>query len=156
MKHGKPLCVYRFLDTGTASVGTAEIFNDKGKNVIPGVYMIERPWKKNALGISCIPEGHYSLFQRKSGKYFTAYSKRWNHKYVWQIVDEEVSPRSAILIHSVSDSKQLRGCLAPCTSFTVRKDGVISANGTSRDAYVKLFEAMKKYKTQDLLIENKL
>ena len=150
------LFLSRILDTGKATVSTLYLPDGKGKNLVKGIYAIEQEWNDNKLGNSCIPSGIYPLFKRKSGKYFTAYNKRWQHPFVFQVEDEAVKPRSAILIHAVSNSEQLQGCIAPALSFSVKEDGTISTNGTGRTAYTKLFDILKRKGVQAISIEDTL
>lgn len=62
---------------------------------------IERPWKKNAHEVSCIPEGTYKLAP--------------HHTEHWPDVIEllDVPGRTGILIHPANLASELRGCIAP-------------------------------------------
>ena len=69
-------------------------------------YTIELPWRENRKGLSCIPEGCYSLEARYS-------PQLGNHLHV-----ENVPGRSWILIHPANDAhKQLKGCIAPVSEL---------------------------------------
>lgn len=85
-------------------------------------HSIELPWRDNAVGQSCIPEGRYELMKRVSRKYK-------EHLYV-----RKVPGRTYILIHPANDAlKELRGCIAPVT--TLAGDGI---GWSSRKANDKL------------------
>ena len=85
-------------------------------------HSIELPWRENAVGKSCIPEGRYELVKRISRKYK-------EHLYV-----RNVPGRTYILIHPANDAqKELRGCIAPVT--TLAGDGI---GWSSRKANNKL------------------
>ena len=87
---------------------------------------IELPWLKNAIGASCIPNGRYELHVRHS------------EHLGYHLILDNVPERSLILIHPANDAlKELRGCIAPVTSF----NGVGNGN-SSRAAMTKLMEAV--------------
>lgn len=147
------LTIERFLDTELATVGRLRIYNSSGVDRLNGeMYCVEQEWRNNEVGNSCIPRGLYFLNKRKDGRYFRAYNKRWEHPHVYEVGD--VPNRSAILIHASSNSEELRGCISPCISFVVRKDGVITTAGTGRDSYTKLFDALVKFKVDSLRVED--
>lgn len=83
---------YNALGTnGSIFIGADFIFNT-----------IELPWKENQKSISCIPEGRYKI------------EKRYNAKFKWHFILNDVLNRSYILIHPANDAlKELRGCIAP-------------------------------------------
>ena len=147
----KPLIVERILDTGRATLSRLILPNSCGDNQLRGFYGIELNWDDNKIGNSCIPEGTYPLCHRTTGRYATTYKKRWNHPWVCELVGTE--PRTAILIHAVGTSEQLKGCIAPATSISIKND-IISANGTGRDSYCALFYFLKKNKTDTIIIED--
>ncbi len=67
-------------------------------------HSIELPWRDNAVGESCIPEGRYELVKRFSRRYKA-------HLYV-----RNVPGRSFILLHPANNAaRELRGCIAPVT-----------------------------------------
>ena len=70
-------------------------------------YSIELPWKNNAAGISCIPEGSYAAIKRYSPKF-----KR--HLHLTDVPDREM-----ILVHPANNALlELKGCIAPVTALT--------------------------------------
>lgn len=76
---------------------------------------IELPWKNNSTGISCIPEGRYSLIRR--------YSPRLKD----HLLLEDVPDRQYILIHPANNALlQLKGCIAPVSLITGIGQGVQS------------------------------
>ena len=148
----KVLYCERILDTGKATLSKFYLMNAKGKNVLEGFYGVEQEWNNNVLGNSCIPLGTYPLFKRKSGKYYSSYNKRWNHPFVYQIEDEAVAPRSAILIHGVGNSEQLRGCIAPTRQVKIDSKGVLSTCGCGRSSYEEFFQILKNHGVSEIVI----
>ena len=81
-------------------------FNDDGtygvliENRIPlNFRTLERPWKDNAKGLSCIPEGRYLVKREVTPK----------HGLTWQVCD--VPGRDMILIHPGNTEKDVEGCI---------------------------------------------
>lgn len=86
-------------------------------------YTIELPWKQNAKGVSCIPEGKYLL------------KKRYSAKYKHHLLVEGVPQRSLILLHPANYAMQeLQGCIAPVSKISGSGVGL-----QSRKACQKLF-----------------
>src|SRR5512138_3060985 len=82
---------------------------------------IELPWKDNAHGISCIPEGEYEIRKR--------YSKKFGHHYILM----KVPNRELILIHPANNAvKELRGCIAPVSFLTGEGEGASSRMALNR------------------------
>ena len=81
-----------------------------GEIYVDGVFIchsIELPWKDNKRGISCIPEGSYTLLTR------------YSQQFGWHLWVMDVPGRSMILIHPANDAaKELRGCIAPVSKVT--------------------------------------
>lgn len=103
-----------YLDAGT----NGEIFINE--ELI--CYSIELPWKNNAVGISCIPEGSYRA------------KKRWSPKFKWHLHLTDVPNREMILVHPANNALlELRGCMAPVTVLTGAGEG-----SSSRLAFGKL------------------
>lgn len=99
------------------------------------VLTIELPWKENQKQISCIPEGTYNM------------RRRFSSKFLWHWVIENVPNRNCILIHPANDAlKELKGCIAPVTSFTS-----IGKGSESKKAMSKLLEVFNKYKVNGQL-----
>lgn len=89
---------------------------------------IELPWKRNAQGLSCIPEGRYRLTLR----YSTTHGKH--------LLVNGVPQRSFILFHPFNNAqKESRGCIAPVTLTTGPGMGL-----QSKPAMRKLLEAVDK------------
>jgi hypothetical protein len=74
---------------------------------LPFCYTIELPWRDNAAGISCIPEGNYLL------------AKRFSLRFQWHLQVLAVPDRNLILLHPANEAlAELKGCIAPVTSLT--------------------------------------
>ena len=67
------------------------------------IMFLERPWRDNEIGVSCIPEGTYIIDRDHTGKH------QW-----YKFRNEETEPRTFIEIHPANKVTQLEGCLAPC------------------------------------------
>jgi hypothetical protein len=76
------------------------------KEGIPICVTCEDPWNDNKTGISCIPEGAYSVMPHSGPKY----------KDVWIL--REVPGREAILIHNGNSIADTRGCILVGKSFS--------------------------------------
>lgn len=64
-------------------------------------FTIEREWSNNKVGVSCIPQGKYSVVK--------TYSPRFK-KDLYLI--ENVPNRSGIRLHPANYARQLNGCIA--------------------------------------------
>ena len=74
-----------------------------GELYVPGLpkyFTIEKPWRGNALNVSCIPEGMYTCLPFSGNRF----------KDVWQLKD--VPSRTYILIHTGNTSDHVQGCIA--------------------------------------------
>ena len=99
---------------------------------------IELPWRNNLRGISCIPEGSYTISKRRSRKY-------GSHLWI-----RNVPGRELILIHPANNAlKELRGCIAPVSEITGPGMGI-----SSRKAMRKLLELVQKEKEIHLIIRS--
>jgi hypothetical protein len=115
------LTLNRIISTAKGTNGYLEeqIKPNLGKEICK---TIELPWLDNQTGKSCVPAGTYELKQRHSLQF-------GDH-----LILENVPSRSLILMHPANDAlKELRGCIAPVTSF----NGVGNGN-SSRAALAKV------------------
>ena len=83
---------------------------------------IERPWKDNANGISCIPVGEYEIKLTLSNRF---------KKHLYQVMD--VPGRSGIRIHVANWAKELEGCIALGIS---RTPGMVVASKIAVDRFM--------------------
>ena len=88
------------------------------------LWTVERPWQDNEPGVSCIPEGEYSLEPHNSKA----------HPNTWALVGDTVShyadpnkPRSAILIHVGNTMADVIGCIAVGTGLNEHAWGITSS-----------------------------
>jgi hypothetical protein len=94
---------------------------------------LELPWKNNARGVSCIPEGFYPCARVQSPKF----------KEVFEI--QNVPGRSAILIHAGNFTSEIQGCvLLGTTWLDINKDGRRDVTNST----TALFRFMEKMKGQ--------
>ena len=79
-------------------------------------YTVERPWLDNAVNVSCVPDGVYTMERHDSPKFGPD---------VWEL--QNVPERSYILIHAGNTSKDVTGCIALGEGLRVGGDGVTSS-----------------------------
>jgi len=84
--------------------GTYGVLLDHKKQ--PICCTVERPWMSNLPNISCIPSGIYSTHTRLRGS---------TNQLVYEL--DDVPGRTYIQIHVANKPSQLKGCIAPVTSF---------------------------------------
>jgi len=65
------------------------------------LHTLEPPWRGNARGLSCIPEGEYRAEMRKSPR------------YGWRYWLQDTEPRTWVLIHPGNLGSHTRGCILP-------------------------------------------
>lgn len=109
-----------------------------GAFYIHGVYVVdslELPWKDNAKGISCIPEGIYELV--------LSYSPRFG-RMLYEV--KNVPGRRGIRIHSANYTSQLHGCIAP--GIRVEHHTAIK----SREAYGRLARIIQSHQIDTLTV----
>lgn len=97
----------RYFSHGTYST----LHREDGSQVC---VMVERAWKNNAQGESCIMEGTYTMYPHKSPKFGECYALEAKALGVTRYGP---SLRSHILIHKANYPSQLQGCLAPGVDF---------------------------------------
>lgn len=98
----------------------------------PFCVAIELPWRDNQRGVSCIPAGDYTIYTRHTSPGFG--------KNVWLVMD--VPGRSDILWHAANRAAELKGCIAPGTTFGALKGEF--AVMQSRDALNRLRNRTKR------------
>ncbi len=95
-----------------------------GRMLLDGqtLYSIEQPWRDNAEGISCVPEGTYALIPYQSPK----------HGATWYLQNHDLGVgaagehRSYCELHSANWARQLEGCIALGTGGIPMYDPVTS------------------------------
>lgn len=118
----------RQRDTGKETVGTLFIFKDDLS--FWSCKTLERPWKANQIGISCIPKGQYKVKMTYSPKF---------DKMTYEL--QQVPNRSAIRIHSGNYFTDIEGCILLGDAFKdINKDGEIDVLNSILT--VKKFEEM--------------
>lgn len=122
-----------------------------GKMYIDGEFIchtIERPWKGNIQGESCIPEGKYKLQLRFSPMVKKSSGGKYDEGY--EITN--VTGRTYIMLHPANFASELRGCCA-----TGESRGVINgipAVLNSRKAFDKLMNKLEERNEWEILITN--
>lgn len=92
---------------------------------------VEREWKGNMPGVSCVPAGRYTLEEHDSD----------SHPDVWALVNHDLgvyhyadpeAKRTAILIHIANRASELEGCIAPGLKFgTLGPDFAVHSSGAA-------------------------
>jgi hypothetical protein len=114
------IVLLRLPSTPTATFGVL-VQDDK-----PICLTLELPWRDNQHDVSCIPAGDYPL--------------TWDlFNNVEHLLVGGVPNRSGIFIHAANKPSELRGCIAPGTSFLPAGVGI----GQSRDALLLLHNALR-------------
>lgn len=94
-------------------------------------YTVEKPWKGNAVEVSCIPEGSYSLGLRYSP--LVERLTKQNYDEAWEVQD--VDGRTHILIHQGNWPNDFKGCIGLGLEYSVMNDRMgIYRNGVTRSA----------------------
>lgn len=82
---------------------------DLGDHIL---YTVEQDWENNRRGVSCIPDGIYTLEPHNSPKHPHVVALV-NHALGVYHFEDPQAKRSNILIHSANRAAQLRGCISP-------------------------------------------
>lgn len=102
------------LITFSTSQGTfGKWYDNHGKLIC---HTVEKAWRDNQPGISCIPAGLYDLKPTKSPKFGNTYC------LVNEDLDVSLSgdtKRTHILIHVANKPSELLGCIAPVSEFCI-------------------------------------
>lgn len=109
---------------------------------------LERAWKKNKRGESCIPPGIYPLEYKEYGRFYDIYSDRWQHKFVVKIC--KVKNRSEILLHTGNKPEHSRGCVLVGTEEYPKTNDAIPK---SWKAYQEFYRQMAKHRPQYIIVE---
>lgn len=127
------LTLVRDLDDGTATLGLLTAANFT-------CHTIERPWKDNAKGVSCVPVGTYTLQRHDSEA----------HHDTWALVNRDLGvlhypdaslpdARTACLIHPANWAYELRGCIAPGMTRVHTEQWMVTR---SREAFNALMDLL--------------
>lgn len=122
--------ITRISDDSTETLGKLHVLNENDVTVF-SCSTLERPYKNNEHGISCIPKGLYTVI--KTGVSHIPYP---------HFAIQTVPNRDGICIHACNYVGELEGCIAVGTAILdINKDGENDLSG-SKDAFDKLFELM--------------
>lgn len=94
-------------------------------------FTCERPWKGNARGESCIPEGVYDLRHRRSP--VVERTSAGAYQAGWEVAD--VPDRAYIMIHPANWPNEVEGCIAVGREYLIMRgrNGVSHSRDTFRD-----------------------
>lgn len=122
--------VTRISDDTIETLGKLIVLNDQDANIF-SCETLERPYKDNQHGISCIPKGVYTVV--KVGASHIPYP---------HFAIQNVPNRDGICIHIVNFVTGLEGCIGVGVSIAdINKDGEMDLSG-SKIAFDKLFSLM--------------
>lgn len=137
------ITIYRDFQDHNQSLGVCRVSID-GVNVFKS-QCIERGWRNNERGVSCIPEGEY--------KVVLEYSPRFK-KYLWEIYG--VPDRSECKFHAVNFARDLNGCVGLGESRRdIDKDGYFDVTN-SKDTMIEFHKSLKGYEEAILIVKNRL
>lgn len=106
----------------------------------PCAVTLERPWRDNRKGESCIPPGDYTCVRVHSPKFGPA----------WMVQD--VPGRSEILFHAGNTFVDSHGCILVAERYVVWQDGS-AAISDSRTGMAELMDLTRDLVSFDLRIE---
>lgn len=78
-------------------------------------FTVERPWKANAVGESCIPEGTYRLHHRQSP--VIDRTTGGDYRAGWEVAD--VPDRTYIMVHPANWPDDVEGCIGVGDDYRV-------------------------------------
>ena len=96
----------------------------------PVFYNLELPYKSNACNISCIPAGIYP------------FEKRNDYRLGKTIRILNVPNRTGILVHVGNYLKDTEGCILPCQSKRINKEGTQFVGIESKRCIDELWETL--------------
>lgn len=107
-----------------------------------GLWTIERPWKDNQTGVSCIPEGRYELTWHEP----TGVSLPDGWTGTWALINQNLSVsymprpnmRSYILLHVANYVDDIEGCIGWGDNHIIHDDRLMVTN--SRDATAEMMD----------------
>lgn len=138
--------INRFKVTDDYSLGHCYIKYGKGDAVYVGA-SIERGWRHNQKGVSCVPEGTYPLKYEESPRF---------RKKLWELYD--VPGRSECKFHAANYWYQLNGCIALGNKhLDINSDGdpdVTSSKNTMAYFHSLLDEYTDKEGVVEVVINN--
>ena len=122
-----------------------------GKFFIDGEFFchtIERPWKNNESGVSCIPTGNYPLRLRYSPIIKRTTGGEFSEGY--EVTD--VPNRTYIMLHIANTSDNVRGCIG-CGDSRGEIDG-LPAVLNSKTTFRKLMERLDEHSEWEIIVSS--
>jgi len=136
----RTVIVHRDWQDQNESLGTCYVKDENGK-VIFKSESLERGWRNNEKGVSCIPAGTYNLKLEFSPRF---------KKDLWEIYG--VPNRSECKFHASNYWRQLNGCIALGNNRRdIDKDGYLDVTA-SRDAMKRVHKAMHGYTRAKVIV----
>ncbi len=97
--------IFRLFQDTKQTSGNLMVFNEDRFPLFSSL-SLERGWRNNEIGISCLPKGSYSLVLEYSDKFKAE---------LWEI--KETYPRTECKFHSASFWHDLNGCISLGTNY---------------------------------------
>jgi hypothetical protein len=135
----KLIKIYRNWQDENQTLGSCTVYDDYKKPLFSAL-SLERGWRNNEKGVSCIPIGMYKVVLEYSNRFKTD---------LWEI--KGVENRSECKFHAANYWYQLNGCIALGSRLAdINKDGYNDI--TSSKNTMKAFHKALENDTEALLI----
>lgn len=131
----KTIKITRYSQDKNQTLGVCSVFDSSGRPLFSGI-SLERGWRDNEKGISCIPTGNYDVVLEHSPAF---------NKKLWEI--KGVPNRSECKFHSANYWYQLKGCVAlGSKTLDIDKDGYydVSKSVSSMKDFHKALEGEER------------
>ena len=139
----KTIIVQRYWGDENQTLGNCSILGEYLRPVFSAL-SLERGWRDNQQGVSCIPIGQYTVKLE--------YSNRFKKK-LWEIIN--VPGRSETKFHSANFWYQLQGCIAlGRTTADINRDGYLDIT-SSKSTMASFHKAMGSDTEAILIVKNK-
>ena len=126
----------RLDDDGAATLGLLSV------DSVRLCFTLEDTWHAVKIpGRTRIPPGVYPIIPIFRGKFFSAYNKRWGHKFALGLKD--VPDFTNIMLHTGLVHGHTEGCPLVAYSASVKGHTAELVSGTTRPAYAALYEHLE-------------
>lgn len=132
--------IFRQFQDENQTSGVCVIYNDQRFPLFASL-TLERGWRNNEIGASCLPKGEYPLILE--------YSTRFK-KELWEIKD--TLPRTECKFHSASFWKDLNGCISLGMRYShINKDGYFDLS-ESKHTMSRFHKVLNSFDKVELII----
>jgi len=138
----KTIIIYRYWQNKNQTLGACTVLSEDNTPLFSGL-SLERGWRDNEQGVSCVPLGEYKLVLEKSPRF---------DKMLWEL--KNVPNRSECKFHSSNYWYQLNGCIAlGRNSLDINKDGYTDITA-SKSTMAAFHSALGNSKEAILIIKD--